>query len=565
MKRQFLIAIIALLTATIGHAANNLVIVDGVTYEWSSSEQGYIVTGWDEETPIKSLHIRGEVNGLDVVGIADEAFNPDNYADEDFPLPLFESVEIDEGITYIGSNAFIDCTAIKWVRMPSTLRTIGDDAFNRCLSLEYAFLNEGLETIGTRAFSFCSSLTIMIIPSTVKEIQSGAFLYCNAVTDVYFLMDEAQLEDFEGWWDGIYRDEHNIGGTEFNGSRLASHNPVEGTHCHVPQGMLEAYELSGEFDEWLLEEDNNCYPLWWIVNFGVVGRGREYTVSDDLTAVYVDVEDGLYAKDDNHWLTPDRIYPGEIDYMRTTGLMKEKNNEYDQSNWVVLTNVSDPRDYLETLIAGGTITGTLVDKKNPVIEVSDDATLESGAQSLYEKNVYIPASFMGRSQLGANDKTYAFVQPKPQELITVDWTIYCEDDECFYLPKPDGEGINGMELTGGVKPCYDLYEQLPVPYLEDCGYYAFNAINRRISASPITKGLLKDNTPYVAGGVSDKFVVCPLELPDEPPMTGVADIVADFDKLNNVWYSIDGRCLGSVKPTTPGLYINGSKKVLVTQ
>ncbi len=170
---------------------------------------------------------------------------------------------------------------------------------------------------------------------------------------------------------------------------------------------------------------------------------------------------------------------------------------------------------------------------------------------------------MGRSQLGANDKTYAFVQPKPQELISVDWTIYCEDDECFYLPAPDGEGINEMELAGGVQPYYDLYEQSPVPDLEDCGVYAFDAINRRISASPSVKGLLKDYTPNVDGGVSDKFVVYPLELPDEPIPTAVSQIEDASIKADNRWYTIDGRCLGDRKPTVPGLYISGNRKIII--
>ena len=254
----------------------------------------------------------------------------------------------------------------------------------------------------------------------------------------------------------------------------------------------------------------------------------------------------------------------EIDYMRTTGLMKEKDNKYDQSNWVVLTNVSEPRGFLECLIAGGTITGTLVDKKNPVIEVSDDAALESGAQYLYEKNVYIPASFMGRAQIGANDKTYAFVQPKPQELISVDWTIYCEDDECFYLPEPDEDnGINTMQLKGGFGVCYDLFNGEEVPTLENCGYYAFDAINRRIVASDKRSREI-DYAPYTDGGVSDTFVVYPLQLPNTPILTAINEINLPSKQTDNCWFTIDGRNLGTTKPTTPGLYINGNQKIIIT-
>ena len=526
MRKLFLIELLTVLTATVGHAANDDIVVDGVTYEWyaQNNQSGYIVTGWDEKTPIQSLHIRGEVDGYQVFGIANGAFE-DN---EDIVY-----LTIDEGITSIGQNAFC-----------------------RCSNIEVAILPEGLEIIEEEAFAFCTSLTTMVIPSTVTEIQAHAFSYCTGVTDVYFLMtEEEQLSDFN-WWDGVYEpsnEEH--GGMEFNTNQH--------TVIHVPDGMLKDYVDSEKFVAWIpLVQDDNCYPLWWIVNYGVVGR--EYTVSDALAAVYVDKNGGLYAKDDNHWITPDLAYPGEIDYMCTTGLMKEKDNKYDQSNWVVLTNVEDPVQFLGCLIAGRTITGTLVDKKNPVIEVSDEATLEPGAQYLYEKNVYIPASFMGRAQLSPNGRVYALVQPKPQELIRVDWTIYCEDDECFYLPEPDEDnGINTMRLKGGFGVSYDLYEGDEVPTLEDCGYYAFDAINRRIVASD-KRNREVDYAPYTDGGVSDKLLVYPLELPDDPIPTAITEIINDFTPKDKGWYTIDGRYLGVVKPTVPGIYINGNRKVVIS-
>ena len=122
----------------------------------------------------------------------------------------------------------------------------------------------------------------MVIPSTVTEIQAHAFSDCTGVTDVYFLMTEVdQLGDFN-WWDGVYEpgnEEH--GGMEFNTNQH--------TVIHVPDGMLQDYVDSEKFVAWIpLVQDDNCYPLWWIVNYGVVGR--EYTVSDALAAIYLDVE-----------------------------------------------------------------------------------------------------------------------------------------------------------------------------------------------------------------------------------------------------------------------------------
>ena len=520
------------LTTIAGHAASD-VVVDGVTYTWSINDGAYIVTGWDEETPIQSLHIRAVVNDLDVIAIDNAAFEDNND---------IVYLTIDEGITSIGENAFC-----------------------RCYNLQVAILPEGLERIGEEAFAFCTSLTTLAIPSTVTDIYAHAFSGCTSVSDVYFLMTtEEQLDGFD-WWDGVYaspgQDEH--GGMEFNTN--------EHTVIHVPQGMLQDYVDSGKFEAWLpLHEDDNRYPLWWIVNFGVVGH--EYTVSDDLEAIYVDIDGGLYAKDDNHWLTPDEILPGEIDFIRNSGLMEDHSNHYDQSNWVVLTGVDAPLNYKGYLINGDGITGTLLNKKNPLIMVSDDAELVKGGTVSYVPNTYIPPSFMGRTQEGGlNGNTYAFVQPKPQELIRSLWDIYSEDDECFYMPAPDEDNsVNTMVLRGGFKVSFDLYEGEYLPDLEDCGSYAFYAINRRIDEGEedgfktrLKRGEEKTFTPYTEGGLSDTFIAYPLELIDDPVITGIHEILVPIEQFPDSWYTIDGRCLGTIKPTTPGFYINGGQKIVI--
>lgn len=527
MKRQFLITLITLLTAIIGHAADDC-IVDGVTYEWSNTELGYIATGWDEETPIQSLHIYAEVNGFEVVGIAAEAF-------EDNDDIVF--VTIDEGIVYIGQNAFC-----------------------RCGNLEAVLMPEGLVTIEEEAFAFCTKLTTVVIPSTVEEIQSHAFSGCTGVEDVYFLMDsDGQLDNFY-WWDGVYHvTPQEGGGMEFNTN---AHTVI-----HVPDGMLQDYEDSEKFVAWLpLQEDDNSYPLWWIVNYGVVGR--TYTVSDALTAVHVDVDGGLYAKDDNNWLTKDQAYPNEINYMSTTGLMADRNNIYDQSNWVVLQNVDDPDSFTGYSINGSTITGTLLDKTNPVIEVSEDP--ERGQQQSYISNTYIAASLMTRTQVGANGRTYAFVRPKPQELAKFEWTIYGGDDD-FYMPAPDiDENINTNELKGGFNISDGLYENASMPLLEEGGHYPFSAIIRR--SAPYS-GLflprqLKDESaiwePYTEGGISPWYVVYPLLLPDDPIITAADRIEVDNSPKSLRYYDLNGRYIGtSLDKAGRGFYITGNGRKIV--
>ena len=247
--------------------------------------------------------------------------------------------------------------------------------------------------------------------------------------------------------------------------------------------------------------------------------------------------------------------------------MTHRGNVYDQSNWVVLRNLTDPEAFSGYILEGKSITGTLINKKNPEIEVTNESAIVKGDAATYQKNVYIPASFMGRTQLCVNNRTYAFVQPKPQEYMHVAWAIFNEEDGFFYLPEPQ-EDINTMELSGGIQVGYDLYEQPPVPELTDCGEYAFDAINRLITAEEEKSALssLKEGreyTPYADGGVSDRFIVYPLQLPKEPIITAIADIIGSHTNNSNIWYTIDGRYLGTTKPTTPGVYINGNSKVQV--
>ena len=68
-------------------------------------------------------------------------------------------------------------------------------------------------------------------------------------------------------------------------------------------------------------------------------------------------------------LTPDIIYPSEIDFMKGSHLM-DTHDDYDQSNWVVLRDLQLPSSFKGYVINGGTLKGKLLNKKNPEILVT---------------------------------------------------------------------------------------------------------------------------------------------------------------------------------------------------
>lgn len=85
------------------------------------------------------------------------------------------SIAVEDGITYIGSNAFQYLRNVVHVTMEDSVAEIGALAFNDCVNLENIQLSNRLENIGENAFSGCESLREVEIPSSVSVIESYAF------------------------------------------------------------------------------------------------------------------------------------------------------------------------------------------------------------------------------------------------------------------------------------------------------------------------------------------------------------------------------------------------------
>ena len=94
------------------------------------------------------------------------------------------AVEIAEGITSIGQNAFYGCSALQRAVIPAGVTGIGDEAFYKCVMLEELSLPSGLESIGLRAFYNCKLLPDQDFPTGLKTIGNNAFTGCESFTAV---------------------------------------------------------------------------------------------------------------------------------------------------------------------------------------------------------------------------------------------------------------------------------------------------------------------------------------------------------------------------------------------
>ena len=95
-----------------------------------------------------------------------------------------QRVIIPSSVTSIDSYAFLDCPLLKNVTIPSSVTLIGNGAFGKCSSLTNVTIPEGVTTIGASAFRDCTGLTSVTVPSSVTTIGGGAFGGCSGLTSV---------------------------------------------------------------------------------------------------------------------------------------------------------------------------------------------------------------------------------------------------------------------------------------------------------------------------------------------------------------------------------------------
>lgn len=138
----------------------------------------YVVTGYSGRPA--DVVIPAQLNGAPVYGVASEAFGNCRY---------MQTLEIEEGVSYAGQAAFVFCTLLSEVTIPSSMN-VADSMFGGCVSLKNVTLAEGITSIGNMAFEDCTSLVningdkacAVNFPSTLTSLGAEAFSNCTALS-----------------------------------------------------------------------------------------------------------------------------------------------------------------------------------------------------------------------------------------------------------------------------------------------------------------------------------------------------------------------------------------------
>lgn len=101
-----------------------------------------------------------------------------------WPKEEVTGVELQAGVTSIGSYAFAGCYRMLSANISGTVDTINDHAFSGCLALSRADLSDDLVVLGPYAFENCKKLESFDVGGCLLRLEEGVFDGCTALKNV---------------------------------------------------------------------------------------------------------------------------------------------------------------------------------------------------------------------------------------------------------------------------------------------------------------------------------------------------------------------------------------------
>ena len=119
------------------------------------------------------------INDLSTYGIP-------TSGDVTIPSVVTDSNGVKHRVTSIGFHAFLNCTGLTSITIPTSVTDIESAAFVNCSNLTAIIISNSVTNIGTGAFGDYVKLTSAILPDNIEYIEKGIFDGCSSFASVTY-------------------------------------------------------------------------------------------------------------------------------------------------------------------------------------------------------------------------------------------------------------------------------------------------------------------------------------------------------------------------------------------
>lgn len=211
-----------------------------------------------------------------------------------------KNLVLPKNVSYMGSNAFYDCSSLVSVTINGTV--LGEGAFSNCSSLKTATISGNINNIPASAFSRCSALTSITLPGSVTSIGNYAFNYCIALEKITLPSGLSTIGEYAFYGCSKLKDV-NLGSTKVGSIETYAFRDCSSlTSITLPKTLSSVSSDAFEGCKNLREVFNNS-PWFSDLTKGSddCGQVAKYAVAIGKTLTYQTVGDFEFAGYDDNW------------------------------------------------------------------------------------------------------------------------------------------------------------------------------------------------------------------------------------------------------------------------